>query len=146
MTTSRTPVIQTPEHPIQFESCGDPVTEASEQTAASKMEADVLPPSPVADLAASSPPNLSEPAGELVPVRRYVVRVRKPQLCSIYELCTDIKTAYFNKHVVFDLNFQNFISYHIALASGDELRCIGPEANACAHMRLSEMSSFESKT
>ena len=50
---------------------------ASEQPAASNLETDV-PPSPVADPAASSPPNLSEPVPEPVPVRRYPVRVRKP--------------------------------------------------------------------
>ena len=33
VTTTQHPVIQTSEHPIQFESCGDPVTEANEQTA-----------------------------------------------------------------------------------------------------------------
>ena len=69
---------QSSEHPIQVESRGDPVTEASEQTAASNMETDVPPPSPVADLAASSPPNLSEPMPDPVPVRRYSVRVHKP--------------------------------------------------------------------
>ena len=47
---------------------------ASEQLAASNLETDVSPPSPVADPAASSPPNLSEP----VAVKRYPVRVRKP--------------------------------------------------------------------
>ena len=46
---------------------------ASEQPAASNLETDVLPPSPVADPAASSPPNLSEPVPEPVPVRRYPV-------------------------------------------------------------------------
>ena len=51
---------------------------ASEQPAASNLETDVLPPSPLADLAASSPPNLSEPVPDPVPVRRYPVRVRKP--------------------------------------------------------------------
>ena len=51
---------------------------ASEQPAASNLETDVLPPSPVADPAASSPPSLSEPVPESVPVRRYPVRVRKP--------------------------------------------------------------------
>ena len=34
------------------------------------MEADFPPPSPVADLAVSSPPNFSEPVPEHVPVRR----------------------------------------------------------------------------
>ena len=66
------------EHPIQFESRGDPVTEASEQTAASNMETGVSPPSLVADLAASGLPNSREPVPEPVPVRRYPVRVRKP--------------------------------------------------------------------
>ena len=62
VTTSSGPAVTQPsEDPIQVESCGDPVTEASEQTTASHMETDVSPPSPVADLAASSPPNLSEP-------------------------------------------------------------------------------------
>ena len=54
------------------------MNEASEQPAASNLETDVPPPSPVADPAASSPPNLSEPVPEPVPVRRYPVRVRKP--------------------------------------------------------------------
>ena len=76
--SSNPAVTQTLEHPIQVESRGDPVTEASEQTAASNMETDVPPPSPVADLAASSPPNLSEPVPGPVPVRRYPIRVRKP--------------------------------------------------------------------
>ena len=57
MTTSGTPVTQTSEHPIQLESHGDPVVEAAEQTAAGIMETDVPPPSPAADLAASSPPS-----------------------------------------------------------------------------------------
>ena len=74
VTPSSNPVTQTSELPIQVESREDPVFEASEQPAASDLETDVLPPSPVADTAASSPPNLSEP----VPVRRYPVRVRKP--------------------------------------------------------------------
>jgi len=69
-----TPVTQTSGHPIQLESHGDPVAEATEQTAAVTMETDVPPPSQAADLAASSPPTLSEP----VPERRYPVRVRKP--------------------------------------------------------------------
>ena len=56
----------------------DPVSVASEQPAASNLETDVPPPSPVADPAASSPPNLSEPVPEPVPVRRYPVLVRKP--------------------------------------------------------------------
>ena len=51
---------------------------ASEQPAASNLDTDVPPPSPVADTAARSPPNLSEPVPEPVPVRRYPVRVRKP--------------------------------------------------------------------
>ena len=51
---------------------------ASEQPAASNLETDVLPSSPVADPAASCPPNLSEPVPEPVPVRRYPVRVWKP--------------------------------------------------------------------
>ena len=46
------------------------------------MEADIPTPSSVADLTASSTPNLSgpvpEPVPEPVPVRRYPVRVRKP--------------------------------------------------------------------
>ena len=74
LTTSSTPIIQTSEHPIQIESHGDPVVEATEQTAAGTMEADVPPPSPAADRTASSPPTLSEP----VPGKRYPVRVRKP--------------------------------------------------------------------
>ena len=79
VTTSSGPAVtQTSEHPIQVESRGDPVTEASEQTTASHMETDVPPPSAVADLAASSPPNLSEPVTDPVPFRRYPVRVRKP--------------------------------------------------------------------
>ena len=51
---------------------------ASEQTVASNLETDVPPPSPVADPAASNPPNLSEPVAEPVPVRRYPVGVWKP--------------------------------------------------------------------
>ena len=51
---------------------------ASEQPAASNLETDVLLPSPVADPADSSPPNLSKPVPEPVPVRRYPVRVLKP--------------------------------------------------------------------
>ena len=54
------------------------MSEASEQPAASNLETDVLPPSAVADLAAGSPPNLSEPVPEPVPGGRYLVRVRKP--------------------------------------------------------------------
>ena len=42
------------------------------------METDVPPPSPVADLAESSPPNLSEPVTDPVPVGRYPVQGRKP--------------------------------------------------------------------
>ena len=72
------PVTQTSELPIQVKSREDPVSQTSEQPAASNMETDVPPPSPVADLAASSPPNLSEPVPEPVPVRRYPVRVRRP--------------------------------------------------------------------
>ena len=74
LTTSSTPVTQTSEPPIRLESHGDPVVEATEQTAARSMEADVPPPSLAADFAASSPPTLSEP----IPERRYSVRVRKP--------------------------------------------------------------------
>ena len=78
VTPSSNPVTQTSELPIQVESREDPVSVASEQPAASNLETDVPPPSPVADPAASSPPNLSEPVPEPVPVRRYPVRVRKP--------------------------------------------------------------------
>ena len=78
VTPSSNPVTQTSELPIQVESREDPVSVASEQPAASNLETDVPPPSPLADLAASSPPNLSEPVPEPVPVRRYPVRVRKP--------------------------------------------------------------------
>ena len=51
---------------------------ASEQPAACNLETDVPPPSPVADPVVSSPPTLSGPVPEPVPVRRYPVRVRKP--------------------------------------------------------------------
>ena len=78
VTPSSNPITQTSELPIQVESREDPVSVASEQPAASNLETDVLPPSPVADPAASSPPSLSEPVPESVPVRRYPVRVRKP--------------------------------------------------------------------
>ena len=78
VTPSSNLVTQTSELPIQVESREGPVSEASEQPAASNLETDVPPPSAVADLAASSPPNLSEPVPEPVPVRRYPVRVRKP--------------------------------------------------------------------
>ena len=78
VTPSSNPVTQTSELPIQVESREDPVSVASEQPAASNLETDVPPPSAVADLAASSPPNLSEPVPEPVPVRRYPVRVRRP--------------------------------------------------------------------
>ena len=78
VTPSSNPVTQTSELPIQVESREDPVSVASEQPAASNLETDVPPPSPVADPAASSPPNLSEPVPEPVPVRRYPVRVQKP--------------------------------------------------------------------
>ena len=78
VTPSSNLVTLTSELPIQVESREDPVSEASEQPAASNLETDVLPPSAVADLAASSPPNLSEPVPEPVPVRPYPVRVRKP--------------------------------------------------------------------
>ena len=83
-TTSGNPVTQTSEHPIQLESHGDPVVEVAEQTAAGIMETDVPPPSPAADLAASSPPTLTEPVTERRV--RYPVRVRKPQLDWINEL------------------------------------------------------------
>ena len=63
---------------IQVESREDPVSEASEQLAASNMEADIPPPSREADLAVSSPSSLSEPVPEHVPVRRYPVQVQKP--------------------------------------------------------------------
>ena len=76
VTPSSNPVNQTSELPIQVESREDPVSVANEQPAASNLETDVPPPSPLADLAASSPPNLSEPVPD--PVRRYPVRVRKP--------------------------------------------------------------------
>ena len=85
VTTSSTPVIQTSEHPIQIESHGDPVVEATEQTAAGTIETDVPPPSPAADRTASSPPTLSEP----VPgKRRYPVlsECGNPQQGWIYEL------------------------------------------------------------
>ena len=59
---------------MHIESHGDPVVEATEQTAAGTMETDVPPPSPAADRTASSPPTLSEP----LPGRRYPVRVQKP--------------------------------------------------------------------
>ena len=75
---SSNPVTQTSELPIQVESRGDPVFVASKQPAASNLETDVPPLSPVADPATSSPPNLSEPVPEPVPVRRYPVGVRKP--------------------------------------------------------------------
>ena len=64
VTPSSNLVTLTSELPIQVESREDPVSEASEQPAASNLETDVLPPSPVADLASSSPPNLSEPVPE----------------------------------------------------------------------------------
>ena len=51
---------------------------ASKQPATSNLETNVPPPSPVADPATSSPPNLSVPVPEPVPVRRYPVRVLKP--------------------------------------------------------------------
>ena len=78
VTPSSNPVTQTSELPIQVESREDLVSVASEQPAASNLDTGVPPPSPVADTAASSPPNLSEPVPEPVPVRRYPVRVRKP--------------------------------------------------------------------
>ena len=78
VTPSSNLVTLTSELPIQVESREDPVSEASEQPAASNLETDVLPPSAVADLAAGSPPNLSEPVPEPVPGGRYLVRVRKP--------------------------------------------------------------------
>ena len=78
VTPSSNPITQTSELAIQVESREDPVSVAGEQPAASNLETDVLPPSPVADPAASSPPSLSEPVPESVPVRRYPVRVRKP--------------------------------------------------------------------
>ena len=84
VTTSGTPVTQTSEHPTQFESHGDPVVDVAEQTAAGIMETDVPPPSPAADLTASSPPTLREPLPERCV--RYPVRVRKPQLDWINEL------------------------------------------------------------
>ena len=77
VTPSSNPVTQTSELPIQVESREDPVSVASEQPAASNLETDVPPPSPVADPAASNPPNLSEPVAEPVPVRRYPVGVWK---------------------------------------------------------------------
>ena len=86
VTPSSNLVTLTSELPIQVESREDPVSEASEQPAASNLETDVLPPSAVADLAAGSPPNLSEPVPEPVPGGRYLVRVRKPQLDWICEL------------------------------------------------------------
>ena len=78
VTPSSNLVTQTSELPIQVESCEDPVSEASDQPAASNLETDVLPPSAVADLAASIPPNLSEPVPEPVPGGRYPVRGWKP--------------------------------------------------------------------
>ena len=78
MTPNSNPVTQTSELPIRVKSREDPVSEASEQPAASNLETDVLPTSPMPDLAASSPPKLSEPVPEPVPFRRYPVRVRKP--------------------------------------------------------------------
>ena len=78
VTPNSNPVTQTSELPVEVESCEEPVSVASEQPAASNLETDVPPPSPLADLAASSPPNLSEPVPEPVPVRPYPVRVRKP--------------------------------------------------------------------
>ena len=78
VTPSSNPVTQTSELPIQVESREDPVSVASEQPAASNLETDVPPPSAVADLAASSPPNLSEPVPEPVPGGQYPVRVQKP--------------------------------------------------------------------
>ena len=71
-------VTLTSELPIQVESREDPVSEASEQPAASNLETDVPPPSALADLAASSPPNLSEPVPEPVPGGQYPVQVQKP--------------------------------------------------------------------
>ena len=64
VTPSSNPVTQTSELPIQVESREDPVSVASEQPAASSQQLgdQVPPPSPVADPAASSSPNLSEPA------------------------------------------------------------------------------------
>ena len=50
----------------------------SQQPADSNLETDVPPPSAVADLAASIPPNLSEPVPEPVPGGRYPVRGWKP--------------------------------------------------------------------
>ena len=114
VTPSSNPVTQTSEIPIQVESREDLMSVASEQPAASSqqpaasnLDTDVPPPSPVADTAACSPPNLIEPVPEPVPVRRYPVQVRKPLA----------KTAYFNRHVVFDLTFQTLISCHIACTS-----------------------------
>ena len=78
VTPSSNPVTQTSELPIEVESREEPVSVASEQPAVSNLETDVPPPSSVAYLAASSPPNLSEPVPEPVPVRRYPVLVRKP--------------------------------------------------------------------
>ena len=49
------------------------MSEASEQPAASNLETDIPPPSAVADLAASSPPNLSEPVPEPVLGGQYPV-------------------------------------------------------------------------
>ena len=66
VTPSSNPATQTSELPVQVESREDPVFVASEQPAASNLETDVPPPSPVAD-----PPTLSEPVPEPVPFRRY---------------------------------------------------------------------------